>query len=180
MKKFTYLLGVFGLLLLLGMVALKFFKGITPSEIDAKEKTEINFEPLKDGEMIKLPDYHKKSNVSLEEALMLRRSVRSYDSAPVLLWELSQLLWSAQGITNDRGFRTTPSAGATFPLEMYVMVNNVEGLVKGIYHYHPAEHSLSFISSLDVSRDLMRASLSQSMITDAGLVLGCKGCYRSG
>ncbi|HSW62157.1 MAG TPA: SagB/ThcOx family dehydrogenase [Dissulfurispiraceae bacterium] len=120
---------------------------------------------------IRLPAPRLSSNVSIEEALQGRRSIRQYANKPLTLQDVSQLLWSVQGITNERGFRTAPSAGATFPLEIYLMANNVTGLSEGIYHYMPANNRLRLVHSKDVARDLTRASLGQSMVHEAGAVI---------
>ena len=169
MKKLFYTIAIFLVLGLAGFLILKSFQGIGNTE---KEETTMNLQkPANPGDMLQLPQPRTKGDVSLEEALTLRRSIRSYTQEPLSLMELSQLLWSAQGITNERGFRTAPSAGATFPLEMYVVVNNVEGLDKGIYHYLPSSNELSLVRLADVSADLARAALSQSMLSEAGAVL---------
>ncbi len=164
---------VFGILILGGFLFFFVFKGITPadnkpvSELSASQQNEI----VMDGNKMELPGPRKTGGMSLTEALVLRRSVRSYSSDPLTPSEVSQLLWSAQGVTNERGFRTAPSAGATFPLEMYVMVNNVTGMEKGIYYYDPFENTLEVINTEDVSAALTRASLSQSMISEGAIVL---------
>lgn len=63
-----------------------------------------------------------------------RRSVREYTGAALTLEEVSQLVWAAQGITaREFGGRTAPSAGATFPLELYLTVKNVDGIAPGVY-----------------------------------------------
>jgi len=85
--------------------------------------------------LVRLPQPRYDSDVSLEEALLRRRSVRHYTGEQ--LWEVSQLLWAAQGITADWGGRTAPSAGATYPLETYLVVGDVEGLEEGVYKYNP-------------------------------------------
>ena len=164
--------GVFILLGIIGFLVFKSFTGNSPEQAAylSMEEPAENMN-LKEGEMIKLPAVKKDGEMSLEKALTLRRSIRSYSSEPLSLLELSQLLWSAQGITNERGFRTAPSAGATFPLEMFVVVNNVNQLKRGIYHYNPHDNTLEVIHLKDISSELMRASLSQSMITEAGAVL---------
>lgn len=164
--------GVFILLGIIGFLVFKSFTGNSPEQAvySGMEESSENMN-LKEGEMIKLPDVKKDGEMSLEKALTLRRSIRSYSSEPLSLFELSQLLWSAQGITNERGFRTAPSAGATFPLEMFVVVNNVNQLKRGIYHYNPHDNTLEVIHLKDISSELMRASLSQSMIAEAGAVL---------
>jgi len=123
------------------------------------------------GTMIPLPPPDTQGGMSLNRALTLRRSVRQYGPGPLSLAHVSQLLWSAQGITNERGFRTAPSAGATLPLEMFLMANRVEGIREGIYHYDPVEHALEFIREGAPAAELARACLSQSMVTEGGAVL---------
>lgn len=173
MKKTAYILTVFALLALSGVLFFTVFKGVTPdSNAASVSETPINHANItKSGDMISLPQPVLKGTVSLEEALVLRRSIRSYSRDPLNLAELSQLLWSAQGITNERGFRTAPSAGATFPLEMYVVSNNVEGLPRGIFHYDPHDNTLTTIHLKDVASSLARASHSQSMLSDGAAVL---------
>ena len=173
MKKYITIISVFAFL---GIAALFFrvaSRGLTPVSIteqyDAQETASVLL--TNPGNMIKLPDVVTDGKMSLEKAISNRRSIRSYADKPLTLFELSQLLWSAQGITNERGFRTAPSAGATFPLDMFVVVNNVETLNRGIYHYDPHSHRLEFIRADDVAEDLFRACLSQSMILEGGAVL---------
>jgi len=154
-----------------GIVAFILLRGVTPEGNSAPANSYSPSVNLEDSDMISLPEPRQEGHMSLEEALALRRSIRSYANVPLSLNEVSQLLWSAQGITNEQGFRTAPSAGATFPLEMYMMVNNVEGLERGIYHYNPVNNTLKLKHQKDVSAELTRASLSQSMVSDAGVVL---------
>ncbi len=80
--------------------------------------------------------------MSLETALRKRRSRREYAPGPLSLAELSQLLWAAQGETTPEGFRTAPSGGALYPLEVYVLAGNVTNLASGIYRYAPYSHTL--------------------------------------
>ncbi|MEA2033399.1 MAG: nitroreductase family protein, partial [Euryarchaeota archaeon] len=87
------------------------------------------------GERIKLPEPRYESETSVEEALSKRRSIRDYSGENLTLDEVSQLLWAAQGITAPWGGRTAPSAGALYPLELYVVVGDVEGIDKGVYKY---------------------------------------------
>ncbi len=114
--------------------------------------------------IIKLPAPRKKSNTSIEETLTWRRSVRTYSDAPLTLADISQLLWSAQGITNSEGYRTAPSAGALFPLEVYLAAGHVENLINGVYKYHPSPHELTLMFEGDKRADLSRASLDQECI----------------
>lgn len=114
---------------------------------------------------IKLPKPKTKSSSSLEEALNKRRSVRDYKKSRLSLDQVSQLLWAASGI-NQYG-RTFPSAGATYPLETYLVVGEVEGLKTGIYHYLPNEHILKKIKDGDIRKKLSQAALGQGMIENA-------------
>ena len=92
--------------------------------------------------MVKLPKPRHDSGVSIEETLLKRESVRDYTGEPLTLGEVSQLLWAAQGTANGEGFRTAPSAGATYPLETYVVVGDVRNLTEGVYRYVSAGHKL--------------------------------------
>jgi len=92
---------------------------------------------------IKLPAPKLKGDISVEEAIFKRRSVRDYKSDAITLEQLSQLLWAGQGITALDFFRAAPSAGASYPLELFVIAGNVKGLTAGVYHYNVKEHSLS-------------------------------------
>ncbi len=177
MKKYITVFAIFALLGILAILFRVSSGRLTPDQkTNTQEETLYNL-PIMTGEIFTLPEPVKEGQMSLEETLILRRSVRSYTNKPISIRDLSQLLWSAQGITNERGFRTAPSAGATFPLEMFVVVNHVEKLEKGIYHYHPRDHQLSFIRAEDVSEPLFTACLSQSMILDAGIVLVFAAIY---
>jgi SagB-type dehydrogenase family enzyme len=97
--------------------------------------------------------------------------VRTYTDDALDLAEISQILWSAQGITSTRGFRTAPSAGALYPLELYLIAGKVESLPSAIYQYRPQEHALLEIVSGDQRSALSRASLHQSAIKKAPAVL---------
>ena len=114
---------------------------------------------------VKLPKSKIRSAFSLEEALNKRRSVRDYKKGSLSLDQVSQLLWAASGV-NQYG-RTFPSAGATYPLETYLVVGEVEGLEPGIYHYLPNEHSLENIKEGDIRKELSQAALGQGMIEEA-------------
>ncbi|MCD6155718.1 MAG: SagB/ThcOx family dehydrogenase, partial [Candidatus Atribacteria bacterium] len=95
------------------------------------------------GERFALPQPRGNGKYSLEEVLIKRRSVRSFAKQALALEEFSQLLFAAQGITDERrGFRAVPSAGALYPLEIYVVVGKIEGLLEGIYRYLPRGHEL--------------------------------------
>ena len=119
---------------------------------------------------IHLPPPSQKGSLSLEEAVAGRRSVRDFSSQSISQHQLSQILWAAQGISNTgRGYRTIPSAGATYPLELFVVCGpkGVEGLADGIYHYHLDSHSLVLHRSGDVKLPLAKAALDQEFIYQA-------------
>lgn len=120
---------------------------------------------------IKLPKPQYDSNVSIEETLLKRRSIRSYKSEPLAIAEISQLLWSAQGVTNRKGFRTAPSAGALYPLEVYIAAGNVTDLDAGIYKYYPHRHEIVNTVKGDKRSELCRAGLGQSSIKNAPAVM---------
>jgi len=95
--------------------------------------------------IIKLPSPQLKGNVSLEETIPKRRAVRRYRNEPLELSQLSQILWSAQGTIGTGGFRAAPSAGVTYPMEIFAFVGKQaviasevkqapEELPPGIYH----------------------------------------------
>ncbi len=120
---------------------------------------------------IKLPKPQYDSNVSIEETLLKRRSIRSYKSETLAIAEISQLLWSAQGVTNRKGFRTAPSAGALYPLEVYIAAGNVTDLDAGIYKYYPHRHEIVNTVKGDKRSELCRAGLGQSSIKNAPAVM---------
>ena len=108
--------------------------------------------------------------MSLEEAIAQRRSVRDFTPESISQLQLSQILWSAQGISNtSSGYRTVPSAGATYPLEVFVVcgINCVEEIGDGIYHYNIDSHSLTLHHKGDVRLELARAALNEEIIYQA-------------
>jgi SagB-type dehydrogenase family enzyme len=114
---------------------------------------------------INLPKPKEKGLTSIEETFNKRRSIRDYKKGPLDLGEISQLLWAASG-KNLYG-RTAPSAGATYPLETYLVVGDVEGLEPGIYRYSFSTHSLERIKEQDIRSRLSQAALGQRMIERA-------------
>lgn len=119
------------------------------------------------GSTVKLPAPRTTGKVSVEEALAGRRSVREYTSQPLTIEEVSQLLWSAQGVNVEWGGRTTPSAGATYPLETYLVAGDVTGLQPGVYHYLPHNHTLERTTEGDLREKLAAAALRQAWVAKA-------------
>lgn len=128
------------------------------------------------GPVIELPQPRSAGAVTVEQALQSRRSTRTFSPDPLSLEEVSQLLWAAQGIKFGV-FRTAPSAGALYPLEVYVVVGNVEELAAGVYHYDPATHSLREVLQGDVRRSLSRAALGQKWAGRGAIALVIAAVY---
>lgn len=128
-------------------------------------------------ETIDLPAPRTESATSVEEAIAGRRSVREYTKEPITLQEVSQLLWAAQGITSPEGHRTAPSAGALYPLEVYVVAGSVGDLPAGIYRYIPAEHRLAPIRPGDLRSELAEAAIGQESVRDAAANIVIAGVY---
>lgn len=123
------------------------------------------------GMEIQLPQPLTTGSVSVEEALHRRRSIRTFRSDSVELGVVSQLLWAAQGMSDDRGLRTAPSAGALYPLEVFLVAGAVEGLPAGIYRYRPAGHRLERVRAGDHRGEIARGALGQAWMADAPLTI---------
>lgn len=128
-------------------------------------------------EIIRLPAPKTDGATSVEKALRERRSIREFKRQPLSITEISQLLWAAQGITGSGGVRTAPSAGALYPLELYLVAGNVEGLTEGVYKYLPDGHELIRAVEGDKRIELSRAALGQSSVRDAAAVLLLTAVY---
>jgi SagB-type dehydrogenase family enzyme len=127
--------------------------------------------PEQMSQTIKLPNPRLDSDMSIEKALLQRRSTRKYKGTPLTRAEVSQLLWAAQGMTDPRGFRTAPSAGALYPLEVYLVAGNVDGIPAGIYRYIPQRHEIAKMVQGDKRAELRDAALGQEQIKQAAAVL---------
>ncbi|MFU8795883.1 MAG: SagB/ThcOx family dehydrogenase [Dehalococcoidia bacterium] len=138
-----------------------------------------NSGPSEDPDMviIELPEPRHDGDMSVEQSLYQRRSIRTYASKPLTLQEVAQLLWAAQGITDPRGLRTAPSAGATYPLELYVAVGNVDDLSPGVYRYEPDQHRLIRTTQGDRRTQLAHAALGQSFVGEGAAVFVFTAVY---
>jgi SagB-type dehydrogenase family enzyme len=119
---------------------------------------------------IHLPSPSQKGSISLEEAIAQRRSTRDFTPEPISQSQLAQILWVTQGITDTAlRLRAVPSAGATYPLEIFVVCgrDGIEQIREGIYHYDIAHHSLTLHHEGDIRLDLARAALYQEFINEA-------------
>jgi len=120
--------------------------------------------------LIYLPSPSQKGSISLEEAITRRRSVRDFTPELISQSQLSQILWATQGISDTRGrHRAVPSAGATYPLEIFVVcgTSGVEEIDAGIYHYNIDSHSLTLHYEGDIRLELARAALDEESIYEA-------------
>lgn len=133
--------------------------------------------PALDAPTVRLPGPSHDSGTSVEKALSERRSVRSYSGQPLTLAEVSRLLWAAQGVTDGRGLRTAPSAGALYPLEVYVAAGDVRGLPAGVYRYKPGPHALERVKEGDARAGLAREALGQESIRTGAIDIVIAGVY---
>ncbi len=131
---------------------------------------------MEPGTRIALPEAAQSGGMSVTQALRERRSVRSYGPEPLSLQEIAQLLWAAQGISEPaQGFRTAPSAGATFPLEVDLLVTGIPELRDGVYRYRPEGHRLELRVPGDRRGPLQDAAHGQSSIGQAPVVMVISG-----
>ena len=124
---------------------------------------------------VELPAPSVDGRIAVEKALGERRSVRSYARSPLTLQQLSQLLWAAQGATDQDGGRTAPSAGALYPLELYLVATEVAGLEAGVYHYLVERHRLERVVAGDLRRRLTAAARGQDWMSRAPAALVVTG-----
>jgi SagB-type dehydrogenase family enzyme len=127
--------------------------------------------------VIKLPEPRQESKTSVELALRQRRSVREFRKEALTLAEVSQLLWSAQGITNPEGKRTAPSAGALYPLEVLLVAGGQDELPAGVYRYRPQGHDLTPVLQGDQRAKLAAAALEQDWLNDAPITVVIAAVY---
>jgi len=147
--------------------------------LDWSEKPE-SYKEYEDVVKIKLPAFEDVDTLSFDEVSKTRKSVRSFSDDSLGLDELSYLLWACTGIQRvERGyeFRTTPSAGALYPIETYLFAKNIAGLTCGFYHYNIKLHSLEELKVGDFSEDLMSACLGQKMVYYAPVVFVWSGLF---
>jgi SagB-type dehydrogenase family enzyme len=131
-------------------------------------------------EVVKLPPAAAKGAMSVEEALKARRTGREFAARGLDLPQVAQLLWGADGLSDPRGLRTAASAGATYPLEIYLVVGErgVAGLPAGVYRYLVKEHALEPGVKGDRRNDVARAALHQTWMTHAPVMVVIAAEYR--
>ncbi len=127
--------------------------------------------------LIRLPKTAPSLGHPLERLLAQRRTLRAYSGQPVSWAKAACLLWAAQGVTDAGGLRTAPSAGALYPLEVYLLAGAVTGLEPGIYRYQPRSDAVLRLASGDRRAELAAAALHQDWLVDAALTLAFAARY---
>jgi SagB-type dehydrogenase family enzyme len=126
--------------------------------------------PLK---RISIPSLSQQAGNPIWETIAKRRSIRDFSHRSITFEAFSRLIWATQGITartREFEFRATPSAGALYPIETYAVVNRVDGISPGIYHYSVKESQLMLIREGSFGRELSQAALGQEMLGEAACV----------
>ena len=157
---------------------------LSPEKIRQARPTVENcptFKEYPEAERLDLPRVSGKSDKDIWQILQDRRSHRKYSSSGLALQDLSRLLWSAQGITAQAGnffFRTAPSAGALFPVETYIGVNNVEGVKPGLYHFNPGQFVLERLYDEPPGHLIAQAALGQRFLAECAAVFIWSAVFR--
>lgn len=142
-------------------------RGLDWSKVPPKYKKYV------DSHIVRLPDPVPPDDMPLDRIIRIRKSVRHFTERPLELGQLSYLLWASSGIQRVEGgheFRTIPSAGALYPIETYIVANNIKDLARGVYHYSIREHLLEQIELGDYRGQITRVALGQRMCADASAV----------
>lgn len=172
-KKSQYVLLAIILLLTFLVVYLVFSTSIKPVQTENQTRIILG--------SFDLPPATVSSDMSVDQAIKSRRSVRSFSATSLTLQDVSQLLWASQGITDsERNFRAAPSAGHVFPMEIYLVTgnNSIQGLEAGIYHYNPFNNTLEKIVEGDQRYNLSQAAHQQKWVENAPISLVVTGNYQ--
>jgi SagB-type dehydrogenase family enzyme len=148
--------------------------------LDWENKPET-YKEYADSKQVELPPFDSIKTSDVMDALKERRSIRHYSGKPLSLEELSYLLWASCGIQRvERGnaFRTAPSAGALYPIETYVLVDAVDGVEPGAYHYSVRTHRLEQLRTGNLGHDIVLAALNQKMCIEAAAVFIWTAVFR--
>ena len=124
--------------------------------------------------IVALPEPRLEGGLPAARAIASRRSTRSYSGQPMSLDELSRFLFLTGGISSDKfgnARRTAPSSGALYPIEVYPIVHNVDGVERGVYHYALREHALELVRAEDMRSRVVEQGLGQEFLGQCGAVL---------
>jgi SagB-type dehydrogenase family enzyme len=126
-----------------------------------------------EAKMIQLLKPQIEQSIPLNKAIQQRRSIRKFNSNELSISQISQLLWAAQGITDpSMNFRAAPSAGALYPLEIYLVKND------GVWHYLNKKHALDQVSKKDLRANLAKAALGQKPVAQASIDIVIAANYK--
>ncbi|UCE27441.1 MAG: SagB/ThcOx family dehydrogenase [Candidatus Coatesbacteria bacterium] len=137
------------------------------------DKKPALYKDYPDKPIIELESFEPSRPMTLDETLKQRKSVRDFQQKPITTDQLSYLLWASTGIQRiEQGyeFRTAPSAGALYPIETYVIANDVRKVETGLYHYSIRTHQLAELSKGDLRREITATALGQEMCSTAAAV----------
>jgi SagB-type dehydrogenase family enzyme len=142
----------------------------------------FSFNNIQAMDIIKLPEPKDKKVVYLDELLNKRYSIRTFKQKPISIDDLSYILWCSYGFKKDGG-RVVPSAGALYPLDIYIIAGSIEGernmgIIPGIYHYLPDKHQIELIKKGDIRKDVANASLSQMWMASAPCMIAITCEYK--
>ena len=143
------------------------------SHLDWNIKPEI-YKKYPETQNIKLSTKFPRDKIQILKILKNRKSSRLFSTKPITLNELAFLLWASTGVQRkirNHEFRTVPSAGALYPIETYLIANNVDGLDKALYHYNIESHFLEKLKNEDLSQELAQSALEQKMCSNAPVVI---------
>jgi len=127
-----------------------------------------------DATSIALPEPGLEGGLPAAWAIATRRSTRSYSTQPMSLDELSRFMFLTSGVSSDafgNARRTAPSSGALYPIEVYPIVHNVDGIEPGVYHYAYREHALELVRAEDMRNRVVEQGLGQEFLGQCGAVL---------
>jgi SagB-type dehydrogenase family enzyme len=113
----------------------------------------------------------RRAGVPVEQALDQRRSVRDFTSDTLSLEQVSQLLWACQGVTSEDGKRTAPSAGALYPLTIWLIARRITSVPEGVYRYDPRAEGLQTLKPGNFAGSAAEAAFGQRWIAGAPAIL---------
>ena len=148
--------------------------------LDWANKPEI-YKTYPSSKTTQLPTQFQTVTIDFKKILQKRKSIRSFSTQPLSKLDLAFLLWVSTGVQRvEHGyeFRVAPSAGALYPIETYIVANNVENIEKGIYHYNIKNHLLEEIKLGDFGEKLAHSALDQEMCADASVVFIWTAVFR--
>jgi SagB-type dehydrogenase family enzyme len=150
----------------------KYYRSRLSGGLDWNNKPDI-YKQIQNSKKIKLPKPKEITKKTLDFCIKNRKSIRDFTEEPINLDQLSYLLWASTGIQREEHgyeFRTAPSAGALYPIETYIVVNNVTDLANGVYHYSIKDHCLEEVKTGDFGIKTANGALGQGMCARAAVV----------